>query len=60
MGQTGDPRERLQPVQLPAQQTRPLHELLVLVLLHLQLPLPLDTDQKHAASPPPHVLAESL
>ena len=52
--------DRLQPVQLPSQQTRPLHELLVLVLLHLEFPLPLDTDQKHAASPPSDVLAEGL
>ena len=55
-----DPCDRLQPIQLPSQQTRPLHELLVLVLLHLKLPLPLDTDQEHAVPPPSNVLAEGL
>lgn len=55
-----DPCDTLQPIQLPSQQTRPLHELLVLVLLHLQLPLPLDADQEHATSPPPDVFTEGL
>lgn len=48
----------LQAVQLPSQQSRSLHQFLVLVLLHLQLALPLDANQQHATSPPPDVVPE--
>lgn len=48
----------LQPIELPPQQPRPLHELLVLVLLHLELPLPLYTNHVHAISSSGNVLAK--
>jgi hypothetical protein len=49
----------LQPIELPPQQPRPLHELLVLVLLHLELPLPLYTNHVHSISSLGNMLPEA-